>query len=482
MRTSKTCHNYDSINTVKRRGTRSIHDGNSMLVLEAHKNDHRMNPLDTYVEYLNRLWRETSPEERRMNPKVAIERFMENVEGIKRKGVGQVNGSNDGEHSGEELAYSSDGDDKYLEIKEHLRNDCREMLAYLEEVEESNAHASDASDKVEESKQKVVSKKGKKTRSISFGAAMGALVTCWVFSGNYIFAMLFACMTLLGQLEYYRMVMKAGIYPARRISCVGSVAMFITALVAPNMHQICLPVFATGSMIWFLTMRRNISTISEISTTLTGMTYLGYIPSFWVRIRSIGGNTIPTKLAPLVAPMLEFLGKKSSNLPSFIPKSIYLPITEGSVFIFWTWLCIAFSDVGAYFTGINFGKTKLGEIAPAAGATSPNKTVEGVIGGCAISAILATCGAWVQNWPHWWITGPIHGVMLGFLGLVGDLTASMIKRDAKIKDFGDLLPEHGGIMDRVDSYIFTAPYSWLVISYILPFLKYGKKFAFNYGV
>ena len=276
--------------------------------------------------------------------------------------------------------------------------------------------------------------------------------------------------------------MNTGIYPARRISCLGAAAMFVTALVAPNLHQICLPVFATWSMIWFLTMRRKISTISDISTTLTGMTYLGYIPSFWVRIRLIGGGREPTKLAPLVAPMLDFFGKTANSLPSFIPKYIHLPITTGAIFIFWTWLCIAFSDVGAYFTGINFGKTKLGEISPAAGVTSPNKTIEGVVGGCLTSAALATLGAWVQNWPYWWLTGPIHGIMLGFLGLIGDLTASMLKRDAGLKDFGDLLPEHGGIMDRVDSFIFTAPYSWLVLSYILPSLKYGKKFIFNTSV
>lgn len=80
-------------------------------------------------------------------------------------------------------------------------------------------------------------------------------------------------------------------------------------------------------------------------------------------------------------------------------------------------------------------------------------------------------GAWVQRWPWWFLTGAIHGILLGLLGLIGDLTASMMKRDAGLKDFGDLLPEHGGILDRVDSFVWAAPYSWLVCGTIIPALK-----------
>jgi CDP-diglyceride synthetase len=315
---------------------------------------------------------------------------------------------------------------------------------------------------------------GKPRRSILFGAIMGALVAGWVFSGNYAFTGLFTLMTILGQLEYYRMVMNTGVYPARRISVVGACSMFITALFAPDLHQLCLPFFALLSMGWFLTMRKQTTSIPEISTTFTGMFLLGYIPSFWVLIRTIGSDVPPTRLAKLAEPVLAFLGQKADALPSFLPKFVHLPITTGAVFIFWTWLSIAFSDVGAYFVGRSYGKTKLGDVAPAAGAASPNKTVEGVMGGCAISAILATLGAWVQRWPYWYITGPIHGIYLGALGLLGDLTASMIKRDADIKDFGDLIPEHGGVMDRVDSYIFAAPYSFVMCKYVIPLMTKWK--------
>ena len=246
--------------------------------------------------------------------------------------------------------------------------------------------------------------KKKKGRSVLFGATMGLAVACWVYSGNYIFTTLFTLMTALGQLEYYRMVMNAGIYPARRISVLGACAMFVTALFAPDLHQICLPVASTVAMIWFLTMRRGISTISEIATTFTGIFYLGYIPSYWVRIRLIGGDIVqPTRLQPIVKPILDRLGQ--NKLPYFLPKTIRFPITAGANFIFSTWLCIAFSDVGGYFAGRKFGKTKLGAISTAAGKTSPNKTVEGVIGGCAFSVILATLGAWIQKWPYWLVHG-----------------------------------------------------------------------------
>jgi CDP-diglyceride synthetase len=229
--------------------------------------------------------------------------------------------------------------------------------------------------------------------------------------------------------------------------------------------------FGLYTMIWFLTMKRTVSTIPEIATTFSGMFYLGYVPSFWVRIRQVGGQLPPT-LAPWAEPYVRYMTTRiQSILPAFVLPAIYLPITSGAIFVFWSWLCIAFSDVGAYFVGKTYGKTKLGQLSPAAGMASPNKSVEGVLGGCAVSAALGILGAWAQRWPYFVVTGAVHGVMLALCGLIGDLTASMLKRDAGLKDFGDLLPEHGGIMDRVDSYIWTAPYSWLVISWILPALR-----------
>lgn len=83
-----------------------------------------------------------------------------------------------------------------------------------------------------------------------------------------------------------------------------------------------------------------------------------------------------------------------------------------------------------------------------------------------------------MQWPLWPITGAFYGLVLGFIALVGDLTASMMKRDAKFKDSGNILPGHGGLLDRMDSYMFTAPLAYAFCSTLLPIvLRWSKKWA-----
>mmetsp|Transcript_10311 Transcript_10311/g.29356 ORF Transcript_10311/g.29356 Transcript_10311/m.29356 type:complete len:508 (-) Transcript_10311:35-1558(-) len=404
-----------------------------------------------YVSYVRRLWKETDVEAR-------MEVANDKVKGAIRN-MQHILSCNEYNALSEEATKS----------QEELLKACEKMLAALTEEEKQPAAEIQANALLDVASSASTPAKSKPRRSIMLGVLMGIAVACWVFSGNYLFTALFTLMTVLGQLEYYRMIMNTGVYPARRISVIGACSMFLTALFAPNLHQICLPMFGLWAMIWFLTMRQSYTTIPEIAATFTGMFYLGYVPSFWVRLRLIGSDMPPTRLYAILRPFRQYLKTKFGVL---IPvRWIQSPITVGSVFIFWSWLSLAFSDVGAYFVGRKFGKTKLSAISPAAGATSPNKTVEGVIGGCAASALLSIIGAWVQKWPYFVVTGAVHGLCLGLLGLIGDLTASMLKRDAGIKDFGDLIPEHGGILDRVDSFVWTAPYSWLVCAYVIPALK-----------
>ena len=124
---------------------------------------------------------------------------------------------------------------------------------------------------------------------------------------------------------------------------------------------------------------------------------------------------------------------------------------------------IACNDTFAYFAGVLFGKHKM---AP---SISPKKSWEGLIGGLIASVVGG--GLVFQNAfnVEWYVGGAI-GVMTVITATCGDLIESAIKRDLAIKDMSNLLPGHGGIMDRLDSALFTAPAVWFAFELINRYL------------
>lgn len=115
------------------------------------------------------------------------------------------------------------------------------------------------------------------------------------------------------------------------------------------------------------------------------------------------------------------------------------------------------SDTGAYAVGWRFGRTKL---AP---RISPGKTREGLLGAVAFAMVAgALCMQFLIDGGTWW-QGLLLGLVVAVSATLGDLGESMIKRDLGIKDMGTLLPGHGGIMDRLDSLLPTAPVVWLLL-------------------
>jgi len=115
------------------------------------------------------------------------------------------------------------------------------------------------------------------------------------------------------------------------------------------------------------------------------------------------------------------------------------------------------SDTGAYAVGWRFGRTKL---AP---RISPGKTREGLFGAIAFAMVAgALCMQFLIDDGSWW-QGLLLGLAVAASATLGDLGESMIKRDLGIKDMGTLLPGHGGIMDRLDSLLPTAPVVWLLL-------------------
>jgi len=121
-----------------------------------------------------------------------------------------------------------------------------------------------------------------------------------------------------------------------------------------------------------------------------------------------------------------------------------------------TWL----SDTAAYLVGRSIGKT------PLLPRVSPKKTVEGAIGGivaAGLTGLICTLAFGLHVHP---LTGLLIGVVLGVVGILGDLSESLLKRHAGIKDSGTLIPGHGGFLDRIDAMIFVIVTTWL----LLPFL------------
>lgn len=128
--------------------------------------------------------------------------------------------------------------------------------------------------------------------------------------------------------------------------------------------------------------------------------------------------------------------------------------------LFWTLLllaCIWGSDAGAYFVGRALGKNKLWP------AISPNKTVEGALGGVAISVVVAIGFSFIQPAHLELWRALLIGLSSAVIGQLGDLVQSAYKRVYSIKDSGKLLPGHGGILDRCDSWLVVFPFVHIVM-------------------
>ncbi|HHY81079.1 MAG TPA: phosphatidate cytidylyltransferase [Clostridiales bacterium] len=123
------------------------------------------------------------------------------------------------------------------------------------------------------------------------------------------------------------------------------------------------------------------------------------------------------------------------------------------------------ADTFAFFTGSLFGKHKLCPVI------SPKKTVEGSVGGLIGSVFFVLLVGIILNRVYNTDVSIIHFIVIGFLGgtfsQIGDLTASAIKRFCGLKDFGNILPGHGGIMDRIDSLLFVLPIIYLYSQLVL---------------
>ncbi len=278
------------------------------------------------------------------------------------------------------------------------------------------------------------------------GILIGLFGLVVVLLGGWYFTIAIASLTYIALLEFFRMAEFTGIKPATKttlFSCfIITISTYLesTGFLDREIYNSILPICSVVICTWLLLQPKS-GTISDIAASIFGLFYLGFLPSYWIKLRAVQSSVSGSSDG------LVFLESFSNSA------GLHLTLISC--------LLIVACDIGSYFIGKSFGKIPLSPI-------SPSKTIEGLIGGIICSISVATFFAYLLNWQNPFLIGILYGILVSLMALVGDLIESMMKRDAKLKDSGTFLPGHGGILDRIDSYIFTPS----VIYYIIIILKY----------
>lgn len=289
---------------------------------------------------------------------------------------------------------------------------------------------------------------------VVYGFALFSLAVGCIIAGGIIWPISLGIAAYLAGEEYIAMIRAKGMHPSARIIRGMIIAFFVVAAL-PNVPFLNLPrnfslehfpiLLTIGVCISFfrLLFRQETppATIADIATTILGFIYIGWLTSHLVLLRNLVPPGTPTGLADLQQPGLAYVWV--------------------SLFAIWA------TDIFAYYSGKKFGKHLLYP------QVSPKKTVEGAIGGLLASVVLVTAIVYVSDnflfpshpfgFKLW--QAPLFGAVLSIGTQLGDLSESLLKRDAGIKDSGQLIPGHGGFLDRGDGLIFAGAisYYWICL-------------------
>ena len=246
---------------------------------------------------------------------------------------------------------------------------------------------------------------------------------------SLIFAVVFLVLLSLSQLEFYKLVEKGGYFPQKVLGLVFGGLLFVTFYLSARKiipFQFCLLLFPFIILILLSeVLHKREGALQNSVITLSGFIYI----------------SVPFSLLNFIV------------FPGFPENNQFYPwILVGLFLIIWVY------DSMAYIGGTQFGKHKMCE------KISPNKSWEGLITGAVFAIIMGILNAVIFQSLSivGWI---VSAVLVVIFGTFGDLFESKIKRDLNVKDSGDILPGHGGFLDRLDSLLFVIPvvYIWLLI-------------------
>ena len=247
------------------------------------------------------------------------------------------------------------------------------------------------------------------------GFIMGTIVMLCIMYGDISLLLMLVVLLGFGSREYVKILNHKGFYPSLKVIYLTEIILATVVYFKRfDLVAITLTICAMCSFMWVL-FRGKQPYIANVATTLLGMVYCGWFPLHLIFLRDL-------------------------SCPKY---------DSGLGFVVLMFTAILLTDVGCYYVGTKLGKHKLAPVI------SPNKTIEGSIGGMFFAILGAVVIGLFIDLP--WYMSTIAGVICTVFAQIGDLCESMLKRDAGVKDSGSSLPGHGGFLDRTDSFILTIP-------------------------
>lgn len=242
-------------------------------------------------------------------------------------------------------------------------------------------------------------------------------------------ALVAACV-VVGIVELFAMLRQGGFAPRTNPGVATGLLLCAAAALRPltafDLTGLALSIGVALTLVYELLPRDRSVSLTAWAFTFTGAAYIGWLLSAFILLRQLD---TPLRGGPLAA-----LGLAPGTAWVILVLAI-------------TWL----QDSVAYFVGRAFGRTKMAPVL------SPKKSWEGFAGGLAASVITALMAVPLLGLPIGYLAAGLIGLVAGVAGPLGDLGESLIKRQVGVKDSGALIPGHGGILDRMDSLLFTAP-------------------------
>ncbi|MEU0150702.1 phosphatidate cytidylyltransferase [Micromonospora fulviviridis] len=259
--------------------------------------------------------------------------------------------------------------------------------------------------------------------AIGVGLALGAAIVVPLFFYLPAFLAVIAAAVAIGSWEMARAVRRSGAHPPLvPLVAGGVITVGLAWFAGPDALCLGLLVTVLGTMIW----------------------RLGDGPGNYQR---------DLTAATLIAVYVPFLGGFAAMLAA--------APDDGHLRVLVTLVAVVLSDTGGYAAGVAFGKH------PMAPTISPKKSWEGFAGSVTAAAAGSALLLWLLlDVPPWW--GALFGMAISGAAVLGDLAESMIKRDLGVKDVSNLLPGHGGLMDRLDSILFAVPTAYLLLAVFVP--------------